>query len=142
MKFMMGVAAVAAVMACTPTLARTYLVSEPPPAARKITLKLTHPGAKVNPVRSERVEGLTVGELRQRLRSSAGLWQDAALDCAGGYNPALAISPTYDFLAFDIASSSRGDAALMASFADNRTVHELCMAKALQQAARMNASQQ
>lgn len=130
-------AALLALAATGVLAAPPYQVVEPSRSQRHIELKLMHPMAKTNPVRKIRVEGRTVGEVRKELERHKGLWEDAALDCQGGYNPLTAESPAYDFLAFDIAHAS-GRPTSFSRFGDDRQMHEVCMTKALELAGRLN----
>lgn len=127
---------VAALALAASAFAGTYTVVEPPPKARRITLQLVHPRAAKQVVASERVERMTVGELRARMKARAGLWADASLDCEGGYNP-TARTGGLDYLGFSIATPQR-EADVLAQFTDDRTVHEVCMAQALQLADRLS----
>lgn len=113
-------------------------VLEPPLNKRHIELKLMHPQAATNPVKRFRVEQMNAGQLRQLLKKNKGIWEDAALDCQGGYNPISNTPGGPDYLAFDIANAKRGESDLFLEIRDDRSVHDICMIKAFELSKRLS----
>jgi|GEM_PF-6666451 len=114
-----------------------FVAAEPAPADRKLWLSYLHPNAASNPVKKIRIDTMTIGQLKAQLERDRLIWDTAALDCVGGYNPMLPKEMTQagtDFLAFDLATTSTSAGKTMnqilADAPDDASVHDICMIKA------------
>jgi hypothetical protein len=126
----------AILLSCSAWSTTFYQVNEPQPSKRVITLKLMHPRAATNPVRSIRVEALNVGQVTKLLSKHRGIYEDAIIDCQGGYNP-LSKTEGVDYLQLKIASTQQGLVEPFASSVATTSMHDLCMTKALDFAAQL-----